>query len=374
MSREWLLLGLSVSVTLALAVALLRWWAPGLLGIAPDLQVVQVSEEVVPFYENVFRVPEGEEFILKDPRLLVRARPLNPPGYWGPTDILGFRNTAVPNAPDVIAVGDSQTFGLNAPLAANWPSRLREELARQKARVYSMATGGWGAVQYLDMVRKASVFGPKVVIVAFYSGNDAMESFRLAYAVDHWKSLRVDPSLSRQDTPKRLPGNKDLEWIARLPMGQEVIFTPQRRLYSMQDHPVVDAGWKIMAEAARRMAKHSEQHGHAIVFTVIPTKELVYLPLLERQGITLDSSYAELVRLEQQRLGVLSDELGSLESAQYVDVVRPLQRAVLDGRFTHPMSREGHPIRPGYAVIARALAPTVTSLLERSGADSTARR
>jgi lysophospholipase L1-like esterase len=336
--------------------------------------VVQVSEEVVPFYENVFRVPEGEEFILKDPYLLVRARPLNPPGYFGPTDILGFRNRAVPNAPDVIAVGDSQTFGLNAPLKANWPSRLREELARRKAQVYSMATGGWGAVQYLDMVRKASVFGPKVVIVAFYTGNDAMESFRLAYAVDHWKSLRVDPSLSRQDTPKRLPGDKDLEWVARLLMGQEVIFTPQLRLYSMQDHPVTDAGWKIMAEAARRMAEHSAQHGHVIVFTVIPTKELVYLPLLERQGIALDPTYAELVRLEQQRLGVLSDELRSLESAHYVDVVRPLQQAVLDGRFTHPMASDGHPVRRGYAVIARALAPTVTPLLERSGADSAARR
>jgi len=179
MSREWLLLGLSVSVTLALAVALLRWWAPGLLGITPDLRVVRVSEEVVPFYENVFRVPEGEEFILEDPHLLVRARPLEPPGYLGPTDILGFRNRAVLTAPDVIAIGDSQTFGLNAPLRGNWPSRLREELARQKAQVYSMATGGWGAVQYLDMVRKASVFGPKVVIVAFYSGNDPMESFRL---------------------------------------------------------------------------------------------------------------------------------------------------------------------------------------------------
>jgi lysophospholipase L1-like esterase len=274
----------------------------------------------------------------------------------------------------VIAVGDSQTFGLNAPLKANWPSRLREELARRKAQVYSMATGGWGAVQYLDMVRKASVFGPKVVIVAFYTGNDAMESFRLAYAVDHWKSLRVDPSLSRQDTPKRLPGDKDLEWVARLLMGQEVIFTPQLRLYSMQDHPVTDAGWKIMAEAARRMAEHSAQHGHVIVFTVIPTKELVYLPLLERQGIALDPTYAELVRLEQQRLGVLSDELRSLESAHYVDVVRPLQQAVLDGRFTHPMASDGHPVRRGYAVIARALAPTVTPLLERSGADSAARR
>lgn len=61
---------------------------------------MRVAEEVVPFYENVFREEHREsgKFILKDPYLLARARPLEPAGFLGPTDLLGFRNRAVPNS------------------------------------------------------------------------------------------------------------------------------------------------------------------------------------------------------------------------------------------------------------------------------------
>ena len=46
--------------------------------------------------------------------------------------------------------------------------------------MYSMAVGGWGAVQYLDMFTKAARFRPHTVIIAFYSGNDPLESFLTA--------------------------------------------------------------------------------------------------------------------------------------------------------------------------------------------------
>ena len=372
MGREWMLLGVSVTVTLALAVALLRWWAPGLLGITPDLQLVRVAEKIVPFYENVFRIEDREavEFILKDPYTVVRARPLAPSGFLGPTDILGFRNESVPNAPDVIAIGDSQTFGLNAPLSANWPSRLQLHLGAGKARIYSMAIGGWGAVQYLDMLDKAIAFGPKVMIVAFYSGNDAMESFQLAYSAEHWASLRVDPTLARSDAPKRLAGGKNQMWIATLPLGQKIAFTPQLRLYSMQDHPVADAGWEIMAEAARRMSTLAAAHDVSLVFIVIPTKELVYLPKLELLGVTLDPTYSELVTREKRRLERLSARLDAIETAHYVELLGSLQQMVLRGHATHPHSIDGHPTKRGYDVIARRLAPTVSRLLDSASMEA----
>ena len=88
--------------------ALIRWLAPGLLGIPVDLQIVRTSDEVVPFFENVFR-PEHRKsgpFLLNDPYTVVRARPLYG-GPAGPTDLLGFRNSDVPNRADVVAIGDS---------------------------------------------------------------------------------------------------------------------------------------------------------------------------------------------------------------------------------------------------------------------------
>ena len=47
-----------------------------------------------------------------------------------------------------------------------------------------MASGGWGPVQYLYMAEKALAFRPRVLVVAFYSGNDAFDAVKVAYNLD----------------------------------------------------------------------------------------------------------------------------------------------------------------------------------------------
>ena len=139
-----LALGVTV-VTVALALGLIRLFAPQLLGVSRDLQLVRASKEVPPFFDNVFRREdyEGQDFIIQDP-YVKRARPLLPedPGM-GPHDILGFRNRSIPNFADVVVIGDSQTYGNNALLVDNWPSRMQAVLTDKRAVVYSMAVGGW---------------------------------------------------------------------------------------------------------------------------------------------------------------------------------------------------------------------------------------
>ncbi|MEE9606262.1 MAG: GDSL-type esterase/lipase family protein [Myxococcota bacterium] len=367
MRKEWLLLAGSVTVTVALALVLIRGLAPGLLGVPIDLQVVRVDEEVVPFYENVFRDgdPEDSELLLADPYLGVRARPLvRSRGRVGPNDILGFRNLSVPNSPDVIAIGDSQTYGNNVPLEANWPSRLMRSLAHKNAVVYSMATGGWGAVQYLDMFDKAVAFRPKLVIVAFYTGNDPRESFRVAYSIEKWAWLRPDPELSLADRPAvKYPPPPEERWRPVLPDGTRMAFTPRLRLASNEDHPTVDAGWAIMAAVAERIGARARAEGIRTLFTVLPTKETAYAKRLQRDGVTLDPVYAELVRQERARLETLAEVLKGLEGSVYVDVVAPLQRAVRDGLRAYPKGDDGHPTAAGHAAIAHVLAQAVEPLL-----------
>ncbi len=177
---EWLLLVASVAATVVVALGLVRVLAPRLLGQPVDLRVVQVDERVVPFFESVFRPEDlgSEEYILSDPLTSGRARPLSPVGRGiGPTDLLGFRNRGIPNRAGIVTIGDSQTYGTTVPLDAAWPQQLRNWLPDRAPAVYSMAVGGWGAVQYPDMFSKAGAFRPLVVVVAFYSGNDARESF-----------------------------------------------------------------------------------------------------------------------------------------------------------------------------------------------------
>lgn len=366
MGREWLLAGLSIVATLAVGLSVVRWLAPGLLGIPPDLQIVRLAREAPAFYDNVFREEDegAEGILLLDPITGVRARPLlaaTPDGLAGPTDLLGFRNRAVPDRAAVIAIGDSQTYGNNASLDENWPSQLGRELGSGR-RLYAMATGGWGGVQYWDVFRKALAFRPRAVVVAFYAGNDPMESFRLAYAVDAWRELRPDPDLDVDDAPAEPPGEGWLPWDVTL-AGHPVRFTPGRRLYSVQDEPTANAGWEIMVDAAGRIGRLAKQRGVAVIVTLIPTKERVFAPWLEREGVASREDFAELVAAERARSRDFARRLAGLPGLVFVDVAGPLERAVLAGTQTHPFDADGHPLPAGYTVIADTLAPAVERAL-----------
>jgi hypothetical protein len=59
MKKDWLLLTASVAITLGIALGMIRWFAPQLLGISPDLQLVKIDKEAPPFFENTFRAEDA---------------------------------------------------------------------------------------------------------------------------------------------------------------------------------------------------------------------------------------------------------------------------------------------------------------------------
>jgi hypothetical protein len=304
MKKDWLLLLGTAVATVVLALLVIRWLAPQLLGIPKDLQLVRVKKQLPPFYEGIFRRSDfgTQEFLLQDPYTRVRARPLLPEDFAiGPHDILGFRNRSVPNVADVVAIGDSQTYGNNALLEDNWPSQLGRLLASKHPIVYSMATGGWGAVQYLDMFTNATLFQPRVVVVAFYSGNDPLESFAIAYGVEHWAALRPDPRLTGAEAPSvAFPPPESELWHVKFKDGSTTTFSPKLRLASnVPDHPAVKAGYAIMREVAHQISVLAQPFDTKLVFTVIPTKELAFAEKVRRDGIETPADYAELVSAER---------------------------------------------------------------------------
>ena len=78
MRRECLLIIASVTVTLGIALALVRWYAPGLLDYAVDQRLVRTSEVVLPFYQSVFRQDDyaSDAFLLPEPNVVTRTKPL----------------------------------------------------------------------------------------------------------------------------------------------------------------------------------------------------------------------------------------------------------------------------------------------------------
>lgn len=373
MKKKWLLASVSTLVTLFLALGILRWMAPQLLGIPVDLQMVQVSKEVPPFFDGVFRDEDynSNNFIIPDP-YLKRAKPLYPEiGAAGPHDILGFRNRAIPNSATIVAIGDSQTYGNNVILEKNWPSQLQMKLDETQSGLYAMAVGGWGAVEYLEVFPKALRFEPRVVVVAFYTGNDPLESFRLAYAGERWKSLRPNATLTEQDMPKVVfPPPESEWWTADFADGTSMTFTPRLRLGSNDDHAAARAGYAVMAEVARRLGTMADENHTTLVFTIIPTKELVYERRVERDKLQPPSDYSALVKAERTNLEQLARQLQTIPGALYVDVLESMQEAALTASGMYPGNLNGHPLSRGYAVLAETLAQGIGKALAPTGPDA----
>jgi lysophospholipase L1-like esterase len=363
MKKDWLLLIGSVAITLGIAVGIIRWLAPGLLGISPDLQLVKIDKKVPPFFENIFRAEDSksQDYLIKDPVTQVRAIPLYPDmGGLGPNDLLGFRNRAIPQSAKIVTVGDSQTYGNNAVIERNWPGFLLSGLKAEGATLYNMSVGGWAAPQYLSMLGKALVFRPEVIIVAFYSGNDPMESFMLAYGNPYWQPLIPDKTLTAGDAPKAtFPAPKEEQWPVAFKDGVKTVFTPTVRLVSNLEHPAVHAGYTIMADVARRIAESVANRDVKLFFTIIPTKELVYAKKVSADGLQAPQDYQTLVAREAVNIQQLSRQIQSYPEAAYVDVLQPLQQQAMQAAGLYPEDDNGHPVDLGYEVIGRVLAAAV---------------
>ena len=365
MRREWVLLGGTVVVTLALALGVIRWLAPSLLGVAVDRQVVQMSDEVPPFYDGVFRADDMATPMIQDPYVGQRHMVLVQENstFKAPFDLLGFRNRSIPTVADVVAIGDSQTVGVNAPYDLNWPNLMARHLREKRARVYNISKGGWGAVQYLYMFEKALFFRPRAVVVAFYTGNDPVDSVHIAYHHDAWEGLRALPG-KPQAAPSAWPPKESEVWSVTFADGVSTAFTPTTRLApNNRDYPATGEGYRIMAEVGRRIDKRAGIAQVPVVFTIIPTKEMAFARKVAAEGLTPPADYAALIDHEGKNIAALADALRPLPNSRFVDVVGPLQQAVLGGKPVYPARPDGHPVPGGYNVIAKTMSAAVNSLL-----------
>ena len=370
MKNKLLLLLISVSISSVVALVLLRTFAPGLFGIAQDSTFVQSSKKVPPFFANIFRDEDYLEggLLVSDPVTAVRGAPLYPKtGVLGPHDILGFRNFSVPDVVDVITIGDSLTYGNNALISENWPKQLQQQLQGQSLSEYSLAIGGWAATQYVEAAKLALKLQPRVIVLAFYDGNDAIESFREAYRAETFAFLRPKNSLTFADMPTwKFPPPVEEQWKAVITQdpakSQEMIFTPQLRLIANdREIPAVLAGWEIMKNAAYEIKSLAQNSGTQVVVTLLPTKELVYSRLVEKVGTAATPAYQKLILHEQLNREAFKKSIEA--DFVYVEVLDAMQAAVESSSALFPNSSDGHPLAEGYGIIAKELAKKLRGLL-----------
>lgn len=235
---------------------------------------------------------------------------------------------------------------------------------RLAVSLYSMATHGWGGIEYFEIFRKAIFFSPKLIIVAFYTGNDPAETFRLAYGDERWKRYRVQGGFTMADYPTAAwpPPENEQEFIS-FSDGSTRGFTPKVRRISNLRQPAVDAAYDMMGKIADEMGAIARKEKIKLIFTIIPTKELVHSRRVALEGITASEEFTALVRDENEQISRFTTRLSAIEGSAYVNLVADLQELALGGEPLYPSTSDGHPLAEGYASIARLLAPLAGQLL-----------
>jgi lysophospholipase L1-like esterase len=340
-----------------------------------------------------------EATLVDDPVLGHRIEPFST-GH----DALGLRNPDVPAQADIVAIGDSMTYGVSASRDSSWPEQLSRLLGKP---VYNMGLGGYGPLQYLQLARtSARSMKPKLLIVGFYFGNDLMDSFYLAHGRPFWSDWRLTGAVpggstafdveGRATPHKRFAALRD--WLARHSLLYSVIratllaplasieqremaeragpdawmlwndpaapavrtnFKPRLRLAALDVKlPPVREGMQI-SKRALHAAEFKARDMHAGMLTVlIPTKERAYCSYLESVRASLPPSFVALCKAEAEanaELRAYFDE----QHMTYLDVLPILEARIREHEQVYPVGSDGHPQAAGYAAIAGAVAAAV---------------
>jgi hypothetical protein len=313
-------------------------------------------------------------------------------------DDWGFRNREVPTKSDIVAIGDSHTYGNTAKGSESWPAIL-ENIS--ELSVYNMGMGGYGPNQYFYLFNeKALLLKPKIVLCGLYMGDDFENAFSITYGLDYWSFLREgiwhhvesdiwnttknDHSslfkllrnyLSRQSLLYRLTVHgpifgKIKGYIEiRNPVEDEGIttylieedknireaFRPINMLNRLnQENPLILEGMRITFNLLNEMKKTSDRHNIEFIVVVIPTKEMVFSDYLENNpGIRLQLVIKELLSNEKMARKQLFDFLQD-RGILFVDTLPDLRQNVSNRLYAFT-DKDMHPGKNGYSVIAESV-------------------
>lgn len=294
-------------------------------------------------------------------------------------DLWGFRNPEVPERADVVAVGDSQTYGVSAVADESWPAWLQQLSGRS---VYNLALGGYGPREYRYLVSEYALrLQPKLVLVGFYFGNDLRSLWRPGQhpKPEDSRARRDDPrplgelrtwlasnSMLYQTLKRALPGlaerirSRELQLtrpadtleIADPEVG--TLLTPELR-FAVLD-PQQESNRAGLREAEQMLLEIRDLCRASRVqlgVLLLPTKESVYAELARSRSSGPELARIEaLVQAEREVKQQLQQVLARNEVAA-LDLLPSLSVALRERRLYLP-KRDGHPTGAGYRVIAAA--------------------
>jgi hypothetical protein len=323
------------------------------------------------------------------------------PGTGG-HDAWGFRNKTVPPSAQVVAIGDSLTYGVSAPAKESWPAALQQI---SKVSVYNLSLGGYGPVQYYHLLKnRALTLSPEVVIVGLYFGNDLFNAYRMAYSNQNWRQLKSgdfpvieeasEPTEEEPTTTDKGPVGYSLRhWLgthsvlynvvihsaigelARVmeakssaidtPMERSILynkngiltgFTPDRRLKALElKDPRVKEGLRITLDLFSRMNVYALAQKVHFLVVLIPTKESVHAKYLENDPTLKNAGAVRSLLVNERSVNSAVKTFFEERKIAYVDPLPELQQQA--GLVPlYPGNYDGHPNKNGNRIIAETVA------------------
>ena len=322
-------------------------------------------------------------------------------------DAWGFRNRRVPAKADIVALGDSHTYGNTATMDDAWPSVVARATGLD---VYNLGLGGYGPNQYSHLLTTRAVkLHPRWVVCGFYMGDDFENAFSITYGLEHWSFLRngqrgdVNADIWGPSEPAGW-GSGVRNWLSQHSLVYRLLFhglfaraidsvrfrhTSQNRdpltvTLSVDDKNIHEAfrpigiaerldqksdrvreGMRITFRLLREMSDTCQREHCRFLVVIIPTKETVFARYLEGNSrLHLHEVLDRLIVDERVARNALVEFLDSIGIA-YVDTLPALRQSLGDELYART-TRDMHPSKNGYRIIGEAVA----GYLKRAGLGS----
>lgn len=309
--------------------------------------------------------------------------------YSGGHDAWGFRNFEVPDSAEIVVIGDSQTWGINAKTKDSFPYQLSELTNKT---VYNFGISGYGPVQYHVILKSFALkLKPSTVIVAIYLGNDFDDAFKLVYKKEHWKHLRKREFPGEyQNSFNEQPGDYALGlryWLnhhsvfyrfskSRLEFITEFnkdldkrnikyhinvsnierYFNPEVRLSVMNfNDPKIKEGLRLTLDCLADMKSQCVFNGSELLIALIPSDVMVYSDILAHGDLITREIFDSIVFSENKLKDILIEEFNK-KNVRYIDVLDSLKASIAEPIY--PVW-DDHPTAVGYRKIAQAIAAQI---------------
>jgi hypothetical protein len=323
----------------------------------------------------------------------------------------GFRNKELTSV-DIVALGDSHTYGFNVSSDNSWPKLLGRKL---KKNVYNFGVGGYGILQYQTLLSESIELNPEVIILGLYLPNDLNDICMLVSSNNYWasraKDFHIDSSLCPDEKAYSACGayaNKKSnlrigQWLKE---NSAIIAIVSKYYYRFStnkiekggaanalvindgkiktminferiklnkefmdmDSPHIQMGYEVLTEFMLEAKEKTALNNIPFGVLFIPSKERVFYEYLKQRGHYVPEEYEDLVENEDELKRLTSVYLESI-GIPFIDVLPGMENALLKHGNIYPAWDDGHTISIGYEVFAENAFNLYQQITSETGSD-----